>query len=103
MGELQGKHAVYIEISIFFWGITIALSNTMKQPIFIIQQLEHEPPGMITDIIRDFGYSCDILMAQEVPIPQAILHYSGLIIMGGHMSANDSHLPFIARQIQLLK
>jgi len=45
-------------------------------PILIIQQIEHEPPGMIADILRDHHWPYDILMAQEETIPQAILRYS---------------------------
>jgi len=75
----------------------------MKQPILIIQQTEHEPPGMITEIIRNNGWQCEVLMAQKTAIPQAMRNYSGLIIMGGHISANDTHLEFIERQIRLLR
>jgi len=75
----------------------------MTQPILIIQQTEYEPPGMIADIIRDHKWEYEILMAQESPIPQAMRNYSGLIVMGGHMSADDIHLEFIDRQIRLLR
>ncbi|GAV21128.1 GMP synthase [glutamine-hydrolyzing] [Mariprofundus micogutta] len=75
----------------------------MKQPILIIQQLEHEPPGMISDIILDNGWQYEVLMAQQTIIPQAMRNFSGLIIMGGHLSANDTHLEFIDRQIRLLR
>ncbi len=77
--------------------------KSMKQPILIIQQTEHEPPGMIADIILDSGWQYETLMAQQTSIPQAMRNFSGLIIMGGHMSANDTHLEFIDRQIRLLR
>jgi len=75
----------------------------MKEPILIIQQTEHEPPGMIAEIIHDNGWQYEVLMAQKTAIPQAMRNYSGLIVLGGHISANDTHLEFIDRQIRLLR
>jgi len=75
----------------------------MKQPILILQQLEHEPPAMIEQAIHDAGWETTTLMTQQSPIPHALSNYSGLVVMGGHMSANDTHLVFIDRQIKLLE
>ncbi len=75
----------------------------MKQPILILQQVEQEPPAMIQQAIADAGWHSQIIMTQTEPVPQSLSSYAGLIVMGGHMSANDIHLDFIDRQIKLLK
>ncbi len=75
----------------------------MKRPILILQQVEHAPAGLIEKVIHDAGRETHTIMAMEGLIPQALVKYSGLVVMGGHMSANDTHLEFISRQIQLLQ
>lgn len=75
----------------------------MKQPVLILQQLEYEPPALIEESIRQAGFRTHTIMTMEETIPLAPGDYSGLVIMGGHMSANDDHLDFITRQIRLLQ
>jgi len=75
----------------------------MKKPILILQQLEYEPAALIEQVIHEAGWETKTLKTMEDPIPQVLLRYSGLVIMGGHMSANDTHLGFITKQIRLLE
>jgi len=75
----------------------------MELPILIIQQVEYEPAALIEDVIHSLGRETKIIMAMDELVPQALSAYSGLIIMGGHISANDEHLEFVAKQIRLLK
>lgn len=84
-------------------GTHLALSDNMKKPVLILQQLEYEPAALIEKVIQNAGWETETIKTMEGLIPQALTRYSGLVIMGGHMSANDTHLDFIAKQIQLLE
>ncbi len=75
----------------------------VKKPVLILQQLEYEPPALIGESIRQAGFPIHTIMTMEENIPPALGDYSGLVIMGGHMSANDEHLDFIRQQIRLLQ
>jgi len=75
----------------------------MTYPVLILQQVEHEPALLIEEVINDAGIETVTLFTQRDPIPIAMRNYSGLVIMGGCMSGNDTHLEYINKQVRLLK
>jgi len=79
------------------------IRNKVNMPILILQQVEHEPASLIEHVIHEAGWETHTIMTMEDLIPQALVNYSGLVVMGGHMSANDVHLGFIQSQISLLE
>ncbi|MDX8410594.1 MAG: type 1 glutamine amidotransferase [Mariprofundaceae bacterium] len=75
----------------------------MSLRILIIQQLEHEPAALIEEVMHEHGYGVDIVMAQDSPVPDDLDGYDGLVVMGGHMSAKDERLDYIAAELELLQ
>jgi len=75
----------------------------MKKPVLILQQLACEPAALLADVLLEEGYKTKSVLVQDAPVPDLLDHYSGLIVMGGPMSANDIHLDFIAAELKLLK
>lgn len=75
----------------------------MTNPVLILQQVEHEPAALIEEVINKAGIETITLNTQKDSIPIALTHYSGLVIMGGFMSGNDTRLDYIGKQIKLLE
>jgi len=75
----------------------------MTYPVLILQQVEHEPAALIEEALNDAGIETVTMMTQIDAVPVALRNYSGLVIMGGFMSGNDTHLEYISKQIQLLE
>lgn len=71
--------------------------------ILVVQQLEIEPPEMIGEVIRERGIEIETVLAGRDPIPDSPNEYGGIVVMGGPMSANDAHLPYIREEIRLLE
>jgi len=70
----------------------------------VLQHLDIEPPALIADCLRRDGHTLEsVRMDKQQNVPDTLAGYAGLIVMGGSMSANDDHLPFIKREIQLLQ
>lgn len=75
----------------------------MMKPIAIFRHLEYEGPGYLADFLqhRQIPYTLICIDQNESP-PSTIDDFSGLIFMGGPMSANDN-LPWIGAEIDLIK
>ncbi|MES0371578.1 MAG: type 1 glutamine amidotransferase [Mariprofundaceae bacterium] len=70
----------------------------------VLQHLRIEPTAIIGDLIKDAGHNVDIVrMDKGESVPVALDGYDGMVVMGGPMSANDAHLPYIADEIALLE
>jgi len=70
----------------------------------VLQHLDIEPPALIADCLLEAGHTLETVhVHKRDAIPDALQGYAGLIVMGGPMSANDDHLPFIGREIHLLQ
>jgi len=70
----------------------------------VLQHLRIEPTAMIGELIEHAGHSIEVVrMDRDEPVPQSLSGFDGVIAMGGSMSANDVHIPFIADEIQLLQ
>jgi len=63
---------------------------------------EIEPPGRLADVVAARGgcIESNLVPAEGVRDPRG---YDGLLIMGGPQSANDTHLPYIRRELELLR
>ncbi|MDQ6960868.1 MAG: gamma-glutamyl-gamma-aminobutyrate hydrolase family protein [Mariprofundaceae bacterium] len=70
----------------------------------VLQHLDIEPPALIADCLLEAGHTLETVhIHKRDAIPGALSGYAGLIVMGGPMSANDKHLPFIGKEIHLLQ
>jgi len=70
----------------------------------VIQHLDIEPPALIGDVLREAGHSLHTLhldLGDELPCDARGI--SGVIIMGGPQSANDTHLASIQTELQWLE
>lgn len=70
----------------------------------VLQHLGVEATALIGSVIADAGHHIEIVrMDRGEAIPPLPAGYAGAIVMGGPMSANDTHLPSIADELALLK
>ena len=71
--------------------------------ILVVQHLEIEPAALIGALIIDTGHRVEIVRIDRgEKIPAELAGYDGVVVMGGPMSANDIHLPYIADELLLL-
>jgi GMP synthase (glutamine-hydrolysing) len=71
----------------------------MQQPILIVLHQEHSTPGRIGHALRQFGFPLDVRRPRfGDALPQSLDEYTGAVIFGGPMSANDAD-EFIRREI----
>src|ERR1700683_3445111 len=71
----------------------------MQQPILIVLHQEHSTPGRIGHALRQFGFPLDVRRPRfGDALPQSLDEYTGAVIFGGPMSANDAD-DFIRREI----
>ena len=69
----------------------------------ILQHLEIEPAALIGSPIADAGHTTEtVRIDRGEAVPSQLDGYNGLIVMGGSMSANDTHLPYIVDELTLL-
>ncbi|MFC1567986.1 type 1 glutamine amidotransferase [Pseudomonadota bacterium] len=72
--------------------------------ILLLQHLEIEPAALIEALIADAGGTIEtVRMDRGESAPSALAGYDGMVVMGGPMSANDSHLPYISDELALLE
>jgi len=72
--------------------------------ILLLQHLEIEPAALIEALIADAGGTIEtVRMDRGETVPSALAGYDGMVVMGGPMSANDSHLRYIADELALLE
>lgn len=70
----------------------------------LIQHLQIEPAALIGECIEEAGHSLHkVMLADGEAAPESLHRYDGLIVMGGPMSANDTHLPYIRDELSLLE
>ena len=70
----------------------------------LLQHLGIEPAALIGDVIADAGHTIEtICIDRGEHVPSELSGYDGMIVMGGPMSANDSHITYIRDEIALLK
>ena len=78
------------------------LPKSMERTLLTVVHQETSDPGLVGQILRDWGYHID----QRCPalgeaLPDNLSSYDGVIIFGGPMSANDDgNLAFIAEELR---
>jgi GMP synthase (glutamine-hydrolysing) len=71
----------------------------MPKPILIVLHQEHSTPGRIGHALRQLGFPLDVRRPRfGDALPQTLDEYTGAVIFGGPMSANDPD-EFIRREI----
>lgn len=75
----------------------------MAGDILVLQQLDIEPPALIGDILTKHGHHLDIRHTQRDTLPESLETYCAMVVMGGPMSANDTHEACIRQQLLLLQ
>jgi len=72
------------------------------KPVLIIRFVAHEGPGYLAQFLDEQGIDWELIaIDQQDTLPKTAKHYSGMVLMGGPMSANDP-LPWIAPVIDLI-
>lgn len=70
-----------------------------QQILAVVHQATSEA-GLIGDLLQQRGYGIDqCCPALGQPLPQDLSAYSGVVVFGGPMSANDDHLDFIRQEL----
>lgn len=70
----------------------------------LLQHLRIEPTAIIGEMIEEAGHRIEpVRMDRDESVPQSLAGFDGVIVMGGPMSANDTHLSFVADEIKLLR
>ena len=73
------------------------------KPIAIFQHVAHEGPGYLGDFLTQQNIPWQIINTYKIDwLPDSILDYSGVVLMGGPMSVNDD-LPWIAPLLKLIR
>ena len=72
----------------------------MVRKILIIVHQTQSDPGCVGQILKTNGYELDIRCpSNNEQLPTTMDSHDGVVIFGGPMSANDSHLPFIRQEL----
>jgi len=73
------------------------------KPILIIRFVAHEGPGYLAQFLDDEGLSYQLVaIDQHDKLPSTPESFSGMVLMGGPMSANDD-LPWIPAVLSLIQ
>jgi GMP synthase (glutamine-hydrolysing) len=66
----------------------------------ILQHVKIEPPNLIGEVLHDAGHSLHTLHLNcGDALPADTRDFSGVVIMGGPQSANDTHLDYIRDEL----
>lgn len=75
----------------------------MMKPVLIIRFVAHEGPGYLATFLDERQVPWELIaIDQGDTLPKELFDYSGLVLMGGPMSANDP-LPWVSQVIALIK
>jgi len=69
----------------------------------VLQHKNIEPPARLADALSRGGHRIEACHVEQMPVPESLSGYDGLIVMGGPQSANDEHLPYIRDELALLE
>ena len=73
------------------------------KPVAIFRHALTEGPGYFATFLSHHGIPWLLIKVdQGQPLPQQAGDYSGLVFMGGPMSANDE-MPWIAQEFELIR
>jgi GMP synthase (glutamine-hydrolysing) len=75
----------------------------VTKPVLIILHQEHSTPGRVGYALRQRGFTLDLRRPPlGEALPNNLKDYSGVVIFGGPMSANDPDA-FIGEEIKLIE
>jgi len=84
------------------YGFRNANKQIMNKKLLIIQNIAHEGPGLLWDIIKAYQVKYDLIdLSKDIDIPP-LEKYKAVVIFGGPDSANDSSQK-IRQQLKMLK
>lgn len=73
------------------------------KPIAVFQHTTVGAPGAIVPILQHLGHEVELIrIVDGAPVPPDASSYSGLVLLGGYMSAHDP-LPWIAEELALVR
>ena len=79
------------------------MNNASRKPVIIFRFIAHEGAGYLGDFLSAKNIAWQLHeIDQNKPLPESILAYSGVVLMGGSMSVNDD-LPWIAPMLDLIR
>jgi GMP synthase-like glutamine amidotransferase len=74
------------------------------KPIAILRHARGEGPGYFASYLDRRGIPWQVIALDEgAAVPDDARTFSGVVFMGGPMSVNDSHLPWIAPALELVR
>ena len=71
--------------------------------VLVMEHLAIEPAAIIGEVLEENDVMLEHYDTEKQLAPSPIEDYAGVVIMGGPMSANDEHLPFIAAELELIR
>jgi len=79
------------------------MQTANMKPVIVFKNVAHEGPGYLGDFFTSKNIPWQIINTGDTAaLPSSIMDYSGVVIMGGPMSANDD-LPWIRPLINLVR
>lgn len=73
------------------------------KPVLIVINAAHEGPGYLAEFLSSHNIPRQIINSHEIEsLPITLLDFSGVVLMGGPMSVNDT-LPWIAPVLDLIR
>ncbi len=73
-------------------------------PVWVLQHLEAEPPGLIGEALTDAGFAVHVLRPDLDPPPPIPPDVQGLVVMGGPMAVYQSQQhPWMAAELACLR
>lgn len=82
------------------WRRSVSLKK-----VLIIQQVSHEGPGRISDLLASSGIGSDVVRAFEgQSVPKELPLETALIVLGGPMGVDDhARYPFLTDELRLIE
>lgn len=74
------------------------------KPLYIFRHVDCEGPGYLAEVLhaRAIPYRL-FAIDQGEPVPDTVDGAAGLVFMGGPMSVNDDHLPWLHAELDLIR
>ena len=80
--------------------MSTTIHRPLPLPILTVVHQATSTTGLVGAVLADMGYRIDRrCVAMGDPLPSTLDHHSAALVLGGPMSANDDHLPFIRQEL----
>ncbi len=74
----------------------------MDNKVLIVQNIAHEGPGLLLDLLREHGISCELCDLSNGAIIPDTRSYGSVVLLGGPQSAND-RTPTMEHELQRVR